>query len=252
MTLSFKPEPAGAPRARQVWAHALMEAGTIVRNGEQLLLAVVLPLAALIGGRYAGPHFGLPYQPLAPSVLAMVMWSSGLTTLAIATGFERRYNVLERLAATPLGREGILLGKGLSIAMITAGQVLLLALAALLLGWRPALDPLAMLVALVTALLSMGAFIALGLAISGSLKPETTLAVANLLFLVALPLGILIPVDAFPDWATLPVSLLPTAALGETLRAAAEGDVLWQPILVSLVWFAGAAALARKVFKWMS
>ena len=50
---------------------------------------------------------------LAPSVLALAVWSSAFTSVAIATGFERRYGVLERLAATPLGRSGLLAGKAL-------------------------------------------------------------------------------------------------------------------------------------------
>lgn len=252
MSLDFTPRPVPAPRGRQLRAHAAMEAGLILRNGEQLILALLFPMAVLIGGRYLADRIGLGFQELAPSVLAMVMWSSGLTTLAISTGFERRYNVLERLTATPLGKEGILTGKGLSIAMITLGQVVVLAATALLLGWRPVLDPLAGLVAVVVALLAMGAFTGLGLTMAGSLRPETTLALANVVYLAGLPLGILLPLSALPSWAQLPVSLLPTAALGETLRAASHGDVLVVPILVTAAWCVVAAWLARKVFRWTS
>lgn len=252
MSLDFAPNPAPASRAQQIRTHAAMEAGLILRNGEQLILAVVFPLAILIGGKYWGDRFGLAFDELAPSVLGVVMWSSGLTTLAIATGFERRYNVLERLTATPLGKEGILLGKALSIALITLGQIVLIAVVAALLGWRPEFHVGAVLMAVLTGLLAMGAFIGLGLAMAGSLRPETTLALANLLFLVGVPLGIVIPVPAFPGWAQLPVSLLPTAALGESLRAASAGDVAWLPLVVSAVWFLFAAWLARKVFRWTS
>ena len=48
------------------------------------------------------------------------------------------------------------------------------------------------------------------------------------------------------------VSLLPTAALGEALRAAATGTVLGWPLLVLALWIAGAsAALAAKAFRWI-
>ncbi|NLE97940.1 MAG: ABC transporter permease [Propionibacterium sp.] len=252
MSLDFTPRPEAAPRGRQVWIHGKMEAGLILRNGEQLILAIIFPMMVLVGGRYIGDRLSLGFQELAPSVLGMVMWSSGLTTLAIATGFERRYNVLERLAATPLGRDGILLGKALSIAMITFAQIVIFAVAGLILGWRPQFDPLALLVAIVVVVLSMGAFIGLGLALAGSLKPEQTLAIANMLYLAGLPLGIIVPLSLFPGWAQIPLSLLPTAALGETLRAASAGEVLWLPLLVSAAWCVFAAWLARKVFQWMS
>ena len=122
----------------------------------------------------------------------------------------------------------------------------------LLMGWRPAVAPAAWLVTTVTCVVGMAAFIALGLAIAGSLRPETTLALANLLFLVGLPLGIVIPVSAFPSWAQPILTALPTAAVGESLRAGGTGTVLWLPLAVAAVWAAAAAALARKVFRWTS
>ena len=56
-------------------------------------------------------------------MLALAIWSSGFTSVAIATGFERRYGVLERLAATPLGRGGLLLGKACAIVTVILGQL---------------------------------------------------------------------------------------------------------------------------------
>ncbi|HSO68802.1 MAG TPA: ABC transporter permease [Arachnia sp.] len=252
MTLDFTPSAVAAPLGRRVWAHATTEASLILRNGEQALLAVVIPVAILVGGRFFGDRLGLALQDTAPSVLALAMWSSCLTTLAIATGFERRYNVLERMAATPLGKPGILVGKGLGISLITAGQVTVLAVVAVAMGWRPSFTPLSLFVALIVAVLAMGAFAGLALAIAGSLRPEATLAVANLLYLVGMPLGILLPVSRFPGWAQPVVAALPTGALGETLRAAALGQALGWPVLVAALWCAAALALAWKVFKWTS
>ena len=68
---------------------------------------------------------GLGLTTSAPSILGLVMWSSCLTTLAISTGFERRYNVLERIAATPLGRPGIPAGKALAIGIGAAAITIL-------------------------------------------------------------------------------------------------------------------------------
>ena len=44
-------------------------------------------------------------------MLALAVMSTSFTSLAIATGFERRYGVLKRLGASPLPRSGLLAGK---------------------------------------------------------------------------------------------------------------------------------------------
>ena len=52
---TFTPDPGAAPLPRQVLAQASMEARLMVRNGEQLLLAIVIPVLVLVGG-VAGAH----------------------------------------------------------------------------------------------------------------------------------------------------------------------------------------------------
>lgn len=252
MTLDLTPRPGAAGGMTRIWAHALMEARLILRNGEQALLAVVIPVAILFGAAFFGEDLGLGLQQSAPSVLALAMWSSGLTTLAISTGFERRYNVLERLAATPLGKPGILAGKGLGIALITLGQVTALAAVAFGLGWRPTVSLPAILTAVTVSLLAMGAFVGMALSMAGSLRPEATLAVANLLYLVGMPLGVLLPASRFPGPAAHIVQAIPTGALGEALRAASDGNALIWPIAVAALWCFCTLALAWKVFSWTS
>ena len=93
-----------------------METRLLLRNGEQLLLAVVIPVIVLVGGVAAADRLGLTFDHravdvLTPGVLALAVMSTAFTSLAIATGFERRYGVLKRLGASPLPRSGLLLGK---------------------------------------------------------------------------------------------------------------------------------------------
>ncbi|MCC2593343.1 ABC transporter permease [Tessaracoccus sp. OS52] len=247
MTLDFSPTGFAAPRKDQVLAHARTEASLIMRNGEQAILALVIPVAILIAGRWFAGALGLEFAATVPSVLALAIWSSCFTSLAISTGFERRYNVLERLAATPLGKTGILLGKSLGIAMITAGQVAVLAAIALALGWRPGLAPAHLLVALLSAVLAMAAFAGLALSLSGTARPEVTLAVANLVYLIGMAAGLLLPVARYPGWLQPIVAGLPTGALGEAMRS---GSVLSIPIL--LAWCVVGLLVSRKVFSWTS
>lgn len=245
--LDLTPAAVAAPRGRQVWSHAATEATLLLRNGEQLLLALVIPIGVLVAGRWFGDALDLPFSQIAVSVLGLAMWSTCFTSLAITTSFERRYNVLERLAATPLGTSGILLGKILAFALVTAGQIAILAGAALLLGWRPTFAPLHLVVAVAASLLAMVAFAAIGLALAGSTRAETTLGLANLVYLLGLAAGILTPASRLPGTLGKIVSGLPTGALGEALRL---GTIWSLPVL--LAWCLAGLLLARRVFSWMS
>ena len=250
--LDFSPSPGAAPTARRVRSHAATEAKLLVRNGEQLLLALLIPIGILVLGRTLGGTFG-DVAVLAPSVLALALWSSTFTSLAIATGFERRYGVLERLAATPLGKAGLLTGKALSVAAIALAQIVVLGLFAAALGWRPQWTFASFLVALVAAVLAAGCFGGLALLLAGRLRAEATLALANIVYVVGLAAGgLVLPVARYPAAVQPVLALLPTAALGESLRAGAVGTVLLWPLPVLVVWTALAGLAAWKGFRWTS
>jgi ABC-2 type transport system permease protein len=244
--IDLTPAPGAAPASRRVVRHALTEARLLLRNGEQLLLALVIPVAGpLLGDRLGG------LDRLAPSVLALAVWSSAFTSVAIATGFERRYGVLERLAATPLGRSGLMAGKAGAVLLVLAGQLVVLATVGLALGWRPTFTAGSALFAVALVVVAAAAFVTLALLLAGRLRAEITLAVANLIYVVLLVGGALVvPLDRYPAVLQPVLALLPTAALGEGLRHAAAGEVAPVTLVVLLVWLLAAAALTRRIFRW--
>lgn len=251
-TLDLTPAPGAAPPARRVLRQARTEATLLVRNGEQLLLALVIPIGLLVLGRIIGGSFG-DLRVLAPSVLALAVWSSAFTSVAISTGFERRYGVLERLASTPLGRTGLLTGKALATAAVVLGQLLAIGLVALVLGWRPTVTPLGLLLGVVAVVLAGVAFSGLALTLAGRLRAEATLALANVIYVVGLAGGaLLLPLDRYPGALSSVVALLPTAALGEGLRAYGVGATPLWPLLSLLVWGGLALVAAWKGFRWTS
>ena len=253
MSLDLTPAGASAPRAQRIVSHARTEATLLLRNGEQLLLALVVPVALLVAGRLWGERFGLDPLTFPASVLALAVWSTSFTSLAITTGFERRYGVLERLAATPLTRADLVAGKAAATASITTGQLALLAATAAALGWRPRLDPLASVSALGAVVVAAGVFASLALVLAGRLEATLTLALANLVYVVGAAGGALVvPVAAHPAWAQAALPLLPTAALGESLRAWAGGVALAWPLGVLAGWLVVCSFLARKAFRWTS
>jgi ABC-2 type transport system permease protein len=250
--LDFHPAPGAAPRWRRVLAHGLTEFMLLVRNGEQLLLALVIPIGILVLGRVVGGRFG-SLGTLAPSVMALAVWSSAFTSVAIATGFERRYGVLERLAPTPLGRSGLLAGKATSIVLVVVGQLLVVGVVAAALGWRPRWTLPSALLMVVAVVLAVATFASLALALAGRLRAEATLGLANLVYVVFVAIGALVlPLARYPSAARPLIRLLPTAALGEALRAGAQGQMRLWPVAVLVVWLAVGATAAWRGFRWTS
>ncbi len=253
MSLDLSPAPGAAPLGRQVLAQASMEARLMLRNGEQLLLAVVIPLIVLVGGVLAVDRVGLdladrPIDVLTPGVLALAVMSTAFTSLAIATGFERRYGVIKRLGASPLPRHGLLLGKVLALLVVEALQVVVIVAAALVLDWQPAAGAVP---AAVAMLLGTAAFASLGLFVAGVLRAEATLAAANLVYLLLMAGGaVVIPASSYGAFGEV-AEWLPSGALGEALRAALlDGALDGRALVVLLAWTAVGTVLTATTFSW--
>lgn len=250
--LDFTPAPGAAPLPRMVLAQAGAEVRAILRNGEQLLLTLIIPVLLLVGFSLApliDVGAGRRVDFLAPGVLALAVMSTAFTGQAIATGFERRYGVLKRLGATPLSRAGLMLAKTLAVLAVEAVQVVVLVVVALGLGWAPHGSFGA---AVLLLLLGTAAFSGLGLLMAGTLRAETTLAGANLVYLVLLGCGgVMFPLSAFPDSVEPVLNLLPITALTGGLRTAlTTGGLPVIPLVVLLAWSLLSLTLAARLFRW--
>ncbi|WP_106537258.1 ABC transporter permease [Haloactinopolyspora alba] len=235
-----------------VAAQVLLEVRLLLRNGEQLLLTAVIPVV-LLGlltavpvvdtGEYDRVDF------LVPGILALSVMSTAFTSLAIATGYERRYGALKRLAASPLPRWALLAAKAVTVLVVEVLQVVLVGGLGLALGWRP--DGAMAAVPLLLA--GTAAFAGLGLLMAGTLRAEATLAAANLVYLLLLVLGgVVIPFGQFPDALRPVLESTPTGALAGGLRSVlADGDGLpWAPLVVLVIWAAAGTTAAARWFRW--
>jgi ABC-2 type transport system permease protein len=245
---------AGAARtSTRVLAQARFELRAVLRNGEQLMVTLVLPLLALLtltliavpgGGRHAR------VEQVAPSVLAFAVLATSFTSQAISTAFDRRNGVLRLLATTPLGRSGLLAGKVLAVLAVQVLGGALLVAVGLGLGWRPGAGALAAAAAI--GVLGTAAFVALALLVAGTLRAEAVLAVANLaLIALALGGGVLIPSHDLPGPLAALAPLLPSGALADAIRAVTTGAGAPVAALAVLTgWTALLAAAAARFFRW--
>jgi ABC-2 type transport system permease protein len=243
---------AAAPLWRRIGAQALFEARTVLRNGEQVLLTLILPLLLLVVlSRTSVIDLGTSDRIglVAPGVLALAVMSTAFTSQAITTAFDRRNGVLRLLATTPLGRSGLLAGKVGGVLAVEVVQFVVLGGAALVLGWRPSVAgvPGAALV----LLLGTAAFTALALLLAGLLRAEAVLAVANLVWVLLLVGGgVLLPLHLLPVPMRALATVLPSGALGEGMRAAASGQVSVAAVGVLAAWAVGLSALTARTFRW--
>jgi ABC-2 type transport system permease protein len=257
-TASFAPKPGSAPWPRKVASHARMEFRLLIRNGEQLLLALVIPLGLLLllGGTGLGDRLplgdGRPVDLAVPRVLALAVLSTSFTSLAIATGFERRYGVIKRLGASPLSRTGLLAGKIGAVLAVEAIQLVVLCGTGFALGWKPHGGAAAVVGLVLMVLCGTAAFASLGLLMAGVLRAEATLAAANLLYLLLLVGGaVRTPVKEYPASMQGVLQLLPSAALANGLaNSTLEGVVPWTAALSLALWAGVLGYLVSRTFRW--
>ncbi|HUD80677.1 MAG TPA: ABC transporter permease [Streptosporangiaceae bacterium] len=250
------PAPGAAPLPRMVRAQAGLELRTLARNGEQLLLTLIIPVLLLIAFGHenlVSVGAGSRIDFVVPGILALAVMSTAFTSQAIGTGFERRYGVLKRLGATPLSRRGLIAAKTVTVLVVEVAQVAIVLAIGALLGWSPLASPAAALWVPLLLLAGTAAFSGLALLMAGTLRAEATLAAANLLYLVLLGLGaVLFPLSKFPAGIRPVLKLLPSGALADGLRTvlAHSGGLPARDLLVLCVWAVAAIALAARTFRW--
>lgn len=250
---TFAPRPGAAPLGRMIRAQAALETRLLLRNGEQLLLVIIIPtllLTLFSTVDVVDTGDGEAVDFLAPGVLALAVLSTAFTGQAIATGFERRYGVLKRLGASPLPRWGLMTAKTCAVLVTEVLQIALLTAVALALGWSPHGNP-----ATVALLLVLGtaAFSGLGLLMAGTLRAEATLAAANLVFLLLLfGGGVIVPLSNFPDGVQTALHCLPIAALSDGLRDVLRdgAGVPWADLGVLAAWAVAGLGAAGRCFRW--
>ncbi|EXU68618.1 ABC transporter [Streptomyces sp. PRh5] len=253
-TGTFLPKPGAAPLPRMIRAQAALETRMLLRNGEQLLLTVVIPSLVLVLFSTVDivdtGSDGSTVDFLAPGVLALAVLSTAFTGQAIATGFERRYGVLKRLAVSPLPRWGLMAAKTCAVLVTEVMQIVLLTAIALALGWSPHGDPLSVALLLI---LGTAVFSGLGLLMAGTLKAEATLAAANLVFLLLLVSGgVIVSLDKFPGGVRSALELLPISALSSGLRDVLQdgAGMPWRDLGILAVWAVLGLGAAARFFRW--
>jgi ABC-2 type transport system permease protein len=241
---TFTPNPRPNTVPRMLAAQFGLELKLLLRNGEQLLLTMFIPITLLVGltllplGSF-GDNRAATFVPV---IMALAVISTAFTGQAIAVAFDRRYGALKRLGATALPVWGIIAGKSLAVVAVVLLQAIILGTIGFGLGWRPGLTGLILGAVIIT--LGTAGFAALGLLLGGTLRAEIVLAVANLMWFVFAGFGALtVETTAVPTAIKWVARLTPSGALAEALFQAMNVSVDWFGVVVLAGW-GGLAALA--------
>jgi len=209
---TFSPDPRPATVKRMLTAQYGLELKLLLRNGEQLLLTMFIPITLLIGMTLLPfGSFGVNRAAtFVPAIMALAVISTAFTGQAIAVAFDRRYGALKRLGATALPIWGIIAGKSLAVVTVVFLQSILLGAIGFALGWRPSIA---------------GWFVFAGLGaltVGGSVVPAGLERVAR---------------------------FTPSGALAESLSRAMTLSVDWFGIAVLIVWGGLSAVAALRWFR---
>ncbi len=241
------PRAAPAPGWRATLALLGMELRLLARRGENVLVALVLPVAVLV-------FFGVMRRDdlgsLLPATVALAIVGAGFVSLGIATAYERSYGVLKRLAGAPVSTVSVVVAKLGSVLIVAATSTALLVVAAVVLGWAPR-EPLSPLVLAIAVVLGVVAFGGLGLALASLVRAEAALAIANGVFLVFVLLGgIVVPIEDLPAPIRDFAGVLPSAALANAVGAGLGVEGADAASLGSLLaWAVGGMIVAVLAFR---
>ena len=251
---TFSPAPQPAPLARMLAAQTRMELTLLLRNGEQLLLTMFIPITLLIGlsilpiDTGSGDTEAARATTFVPAILAVAVMSTAFTGQAIAVGFDRRYGALKRLGATPLPRWGVIGGKTLAVVIVVVLQAVILGGIGLAFGWRPSI--VGLLIGAFVIALGTVAFAVLGLLLGGTMKAEIVLALANLIWFVLLGVaGLVVFDDHVPSAVHWIARCTPSGALAEGLKQGFASSVDLFVIGVLAAWSVVGGALAVRWFR---
>ena len=229
-----------------------------LRRREVLVFTLLLPVLFLIffGALYGSQkQHGVSYiDYIVPGYAVFAVMAVALGTLSSNIAFEREFKILKRLGGTPLPRLYLLLAKIIAGALL-AGAVIAVLLLFGTFAFHAHLhgNILGSLAVLAVGVLS---FAAIGIAIGGTVKPDSAVAVGNLIYLALSFLGgVFIQLDQFPSGLLTVARFLPSEHMVHAMQSMwTFGEGLNQvggDLLVTAAWGAAAVIFGARRFRWM-
>ena len=205
---------------RALLAQVRLELELTFRNGESLLLTLGIPVAVLVFFSLVDvlPIEGDAVDFLAPGILALAMFARPSPTWPSPPASSAATACSSGWGPRRSGGRGCWPRRRSRCSPCTPSRSSCSPPLAVALGWRPSVEPLPLVGAV---LLAVVAFTGLALVVAGRLRALVALAAANALFVAGLLLsGMVFPLDELPAGLRTVVRALPSTALAEAVQGA--------------------------------
>ncbi|KNX38311.1 ABC transporter permease [Luteipulveratus halotolerans] len=202
-----------------------------------LLFVYVFGSAMEVGG-------GADYKTYAmPGLFAMTM-AFGFMNTAYIVAIQKERGVMDRFRSMPMAPSAVVTGRGVADVLRAALDLLVLAVIALVIGWRSDGSLLETLAAFGLLLLLRFALIWVGIVLGLAVKNEEA---AGNLFAVAFPFGmvssVFTPPSLMPDWLGAIAMWNPVSSTANAVR-----DLFGNPVATGDTWIESHALLMAVVW----
>jgi len=196
-------------------------------------------------------------QYYAPALAVFAAVSASYTNIATTTSYQRDRGILKRVRGTPLPASVYMGGKVVSAVLIAVlSVVVMMGIGAAFYGVE--IYARTLLAAIVTFLIGVGTFAALGLLVAAlvpSGEAATAVTNATLLPLAFISGVFLVPSSDSPAWLDTVADIFPLKHFVEPFSQAFNPTYTgsgweWGDLIFMLIWGIAAGLLAVKLFKW--
>lgn len=243
-----------------LWKLTWTEVKLLVREPLTMIFTFAFPLFVLLvlGGIFRNERVtGGDYQNVlvmdsyVPGYIGLVIASIGMISLPVHLAAYRERGVLRRFRASGL-KELTYFGSQTVVAVLIAvvGGLLVYLLGALVYDANP---PDSLWRVLLTAVVGVATFAAIGILLAGLLPSARAVQGAGLLlwFTMMFLSGTASPLDLLPSWLLRVGQALPLYHLVQALQSPWNGGTMdWGELLITALYGAAAAALSLRVFRW--
>jgi ABC-2 type transport system permease protein len=242
-TLVFRYDPARAEsrEARLLTDDAIQSAAGATRP-----VAILEDTERLPGGRYV--------DWLVPGLIGLNLMSTGMWAIGFGVVFMRQKKQLKRLVATPMRRADFILAQVLARLTFLVLEIPPIVLFA----WLVFQVQVAGSLALLLAVIMLGALTFAGLGLLAASRARTIEGVSGINNLIMLPMfvlsGVFFSASRFPDSMQPFIRALPLTALNDAMRAIYNEGLglaaITTEVGILLVWTVVSLGVALRVFRW--
>ncbi len=262
MTTTTTADPPAAPAPSEVRAsspHVLADTLVIARRHlialsrqpQLLVFVVVQPMMFVLlfrfvfGGAIRTPPGFTYVDYLMPGIVTQTV-AFGATGTAVAMADDIQKGIIDRFRALPMSRSAVIGGRVAADVARLLLTISIMATVGALIGWRPELQPLRLVAALLLALgfgQSMSWLFALvGLSIRSVEAAQAAAFVG--IFPLTFASSVFVPVQFMPGWLQAFARANPITLVASTMRALTHGDPLNNTWWQALLWLAAITAVA--------